>query len=566
VRRRSSGSTNGSCVSSAESPPAGEPASVGSPWFSYSVERLPMNHERPASTGLPQNTTFVPTVPDAANARKPDRVEKLVEAVKVAQHQGGSATNRRLEQADVADVALVALPGGYGQPREKNDGDLAALLDEICGFIREHIVISEDATRVIALWVAYTHVYEEFDHAPYLAVLSALKRSGKTTLLCLIGWLCARGWAVVHTSEATLYRKIEKDKPTVLIDEIDAIFKPNRDTEGLRAVINAGHTKGLTIPRMGGKNNTELEEFSPFGPKAFSGIGFQVLPDTVQDRSIPIEIKRKAPGEERQRVRTRRTQPIAEELRHQLETWARSRDSSFEDVWPDCPDQLDHRAVDIFEPLFAVADSAGGDWPQAARTIAVELMSSVERDSETNLELLRAIYPMLEQIDKISSHDLIIALCVDEEAPWRTWWWDPKAADGVGAPKVDAQRKLARRLGEFGIKSHVIRLESKTPRGYRREDFEDAWRRYGIASSPCLPEGATSATSATSQEESGLERCADRAHVAQHNRNGTPAKRIPSPGDEGYRKFIANKRGESHLTHREWRQRLALHKLLVPAS
>jgi hypothetical protein len=54
-----------------------------------------------------------------------------------------------------------------------------------------------------------------------------------------------------------------------------------------------------------------------------------------------------------------------------------------------------------------------------------------------------------------------------DEAPW---------GDIRGKPLND--RGLAVRLRPYGIKSRVIRVGSATPRGYRREDFVDAWARY----------------------------------------------------------------------------------------
>jgi hypothetical protein len=50
-------------------------------------------------------------------------------------------------------------------------------------------------------------------------------------------------------------------------------------------------------------------------------------------------------------------------------------------------------------------------------------------------------------------------------------------------------------LGHFGIHPKSIRLPSgKTPKGYKRESFEDVWQRYLPGSAP-----ATSATTADMQ-------------------------------------------------------------------
>ena len=54
-----------------------------------------------------------------------------------------------------------------------------------------------------------------------------------------------------------------------------------------------------------------------------------------------------------------------------------------------------------------------------------------------------------------------------DEAPW---------SDIRGKPLND--RGLAARLRSYGIQRRVIRIGSTTHKGYRREDFVDAWRRY----------------------------------------------------------------------------------------
>ena len=101
----------------------------------------------------------------------------------------------------------------------------------------------------MALWVLHTYVFDCFDTTPYLDVSSAAKRSGKTRLLELLRLLVARSWAVVEASEAVLFRKVDAEKPTLLVDEVDATFgKDSKVTEGLRAMLNAGYRRGAAVP------------------------------------------------------------------------------------------------------------------------------------------------------------------------------------------------------------------------------------------------------------------------------------------------------------------------------
>src|SRR5262249_6469183 len=146
----------------------------------------------------------------------------------------------------------------------------------------------------IAVWVVNTWLIDAFDYTPYLNVHSAEKRSGKTRLLDVLALLVKDPWRAAGPSEAVLFRKIDRDKPTLLFDEIDTVFQANNSgrTENIRRFFNMGFERGAKIPRCVGEGaNQDIQEFDPFCAKALSGIG-KVLPDTVTDRCLPIELQR----------------------------------------------------------------------------------------------------------------------------------------------------------------------------------------------------------------------------------------------------------------------------------
>ena len=77
-------------------------------------------------------------------------------------------------------------------------------------------------------------------------------------------------------------------------------------------------------------------------------------------------------------------------------------------------------------------------------------------------------------------------MLADNEAPW----------GDLRGRKIDA-RKLSEMLRLYDIRSSTIRFPSgSTPKGYKREEFDDAWKRYLPTSKPA----ATSATAATNVE------------------------------------------------------------------
>ena len=247
--------------------------------------------------------------------------------------------------------------------------DLALLLNELAHCIRRYVVVRVEQADTIALWIAHTHVVDAAETTPYLSIRSAEKRSGKSRLLEVLGLLVARPLMTANISDAALFRAITAQRPTLLFDEVDAIFGRNaRDREDLRGLLNAGYRRGMRVYRMGGQQKTTLEEFEAFSPKALAGIG--ELPATVADRSVAILLKRKAPDEPVARFRRREVERATEPLLDRIHAWADANLDLLREARPEIPDALDDRAADGWEPLLAIADLAGGIWPERARWAA----------------------------------------------------------------------------------------------------------------------------------------------------------------------------------------------------
>jgi hypothetical protein len=247
------------------------------------------------------------------------------------------------------------------------DVEGAALLDEVYEHIVRFVNLTAMQAIIVALWVVHTHTFEAADATPYLAITSAEKRSGKSRLLEVLNLLVAIAWFTGGVSAAALYRKIDRDSPTLLLDESDAAFNGDKEyAEVLRGILNTGHRRGgahdCCVKEDG---NITIRAFSTFCPKAIAGIG--KLPDTVADRSIPFHMKRKTRGEKVERWRKRNVEPEALRLRERLEAWGVQNIEKLRGARPALPDALSDRQQDGAEPLLAIADLAGGRWPDAAR-------------------------------------------------------------------------------------------------------------------------------------------------------------------------------------------------------
>jgi hypothetical protein len=276
-----------------------------------------------------------------------------------------------------------------------------------------------------------------------------------------------------------LFRKIDIDKPTLLLDETDTLFSRGSDDRGelLRSLLNAGFERGAKVPRCLNKGSA-IHDYEVFCPKAFAGIGS--LPDTITDRCIPIRLRKKRRDESVERFRKRECKKIGEPIRERLEAWSRDEKviAALRSARLDAPDALSDRQADICEPLLAIADLASGQWPQKARESLVELCTSDENEDSVGVKLLSDIRRVFDEqrADRLSTIQLVKGLVeLDTENPWAIWWEKDTANNNTRG----AATRLSQKLKRFGIRAHVIRVsDDSTPRGFLKADFEDAWARY----------------------------------------------------------------------------------------
>lgn len=348
----------------------------------------------------------------------------------------------------------------------------ADLLDSVATFIRQFVALSESQAVAVTLWVIHTYCLDAADATPYLAITSAEKQSGKTRLLEVIETLVEKPWLTGRVTAAVLIRKIDAEHPTLLLDESDAAFGGEKEyAEALRGVLNTGHRRGGKASCCVGQGqNTSYRDFSTYSPKAIAGIGR--LPDTVADRAIPIRLKRAAPGEKIERFRQRDVGPHAVHLTTRIREWCNLRLSALRDARPRFPEGLTDRQEDGAEPLLAIADAGGGEWPNKARVALVKLWTgAAAEDDSIRIRLLSDIRTIYEkrQTEKLSSADLLDELREMECSPWAEFQHG-KPMTSVG---------MARLLKAFDIAPRTIKLsEGSTLKGYQQPWFEDAWNRY----------------------------------------------------------------------------------------
>ena len=287
----------------------------------------------------------------------------------------------------------------------------ADLLDDICNTVKRYLVLPEGSAEVLALWAIHTHALECFEHSPRLAITSPEKQCGKTLTLDVLGELVARPLPTSNATTAAIFRTIEIAKPTLLIDEADTFLGEN---EELRGVLNSGHRRGGHILRTVGDDH-EPRQFATWAPAAIAMIGR--LPDTLEDRSVSIALRRWRPTEKVQQFRSDRVQHLRQ-LSRKIARWCDDKGQSLAASDPKTG-ALANRAADNWRPLLSIADLAGGPWPEHARAVAEAAETTKQDQSKRTMVLsdIRDIFAARPGIERLRSAEMAEVLGAMENRP-----------------------------------------------------------------------------------------------------------------------------------------------------
>ncbi len=382
----------------------------------------------------------------------------------------------------------------------------ADALDAVGTLIRRFVVPpSDEALDAVVLFVAHTYAVEAADCSPYLHISSAERRSGKTTLFEVLAELVAHPLAAASASGAAVYRGLSaRDfRRTLLLDEVDAVFGPgsskSENAELLRNVLNAGTRRGSAKILRCANHGEQLQEFDVFGPKVLSGIG--ELPETLRDRSLRIRMKRKTRAESAnlERARNRAIVAAAAKVQPLVKEWAESVVEQAAGAEPNLPEELGDRMQDAWEPLIALADLAGGEWPQRARHAAVVLWGEGDTNAEVGSlarRLLHDCHEVFGDDARLSTQVLLDRLSDLDESPWRT----------LGESGLNAHR-LGRMLRQYDIGPTKLRVpgHDQPVRGYDRLTFIEPWERWcEITSTHAPPESGNNRNERNNPQQGDL--------------------------------------------------------------
>jgi hypothetical protein len=355
--------------------------------------------------------------------------------------------------------------------------DGATLLDNVERFAGRFLAFpSRHHLVVLCLWILHTWAVSAFYVTPRLVLDSPEPGSGKTRVLEVLALLCHSAKLTLSTTTAALYRRIAaagEHPPTVLQDECDRMFASRTpQTEDLAALYNSGYKRGATVDRCeGDAKNMRVVEFPVFAPVALAGLAGKT-PATILDRAVVMHMRRRAPDEHVKEFRERDAAMEAAPLRESSEAWAAANLAALSVARPTMPAGVRDRPAEVWEALLAVADMAGGEWPQRARDACRHFVLDAGGDDQSSLgvRLLRDVKTAFGDLDRMFSSDLVAELTRDPESEWCDLWGKP----------LD-QRRLAKELKRYGVRSKEVRIGTRNAKGYAIDDEDglaQAWHRY----------------------------------------------------------------------------------------
>jgi hypothetical protein len=354
------------------------------------------------------------------------------------------------------------------------------VLDQVTAFIRRYSALpSVHCAPTLALWYAHTHIADRLYVTPRLILDSAEPGSGKTRVLEVAQYLVAAPEMTFSASRAALFRMVAEGPITILFDEVDTIFgtKAGGGNEDLRALLNVGYKRSATIPRYDARTRTVCR-YPVYTPAALAGIAGG-MPATITTRAITIHMRRRRPDEVVEPFRERLVEQQARPLRAALAGWLRSVADTVTDAEPAMPDGVADRAAEIWEPLLAIADAAGGHWPTTARQACRHfVLTNTPAADSLGVQLLSDVRDVFTEAgtDRMSTRQLLAALLTLDDGPWHGLPDGPLTA-----------RRLSRAMRRYDVAPVTFDAKIGKAKGYvtfpttgkqTQAGLTDAWSRY----------------------------------------------------------------------------------------
>ncbi|EWM19229.1 DUF3631 domain-containing protein [Kutzneria sp. 744] len=243
------------------------------------------------------------------------------------------------------------------------------------------------------------------------------------------------------------------------------------------------------------------------------------MPATVTTRAITFHLRKRRADQAVENYRERRADAETQPVREALATWITGIGEELADAEPDMPDGVADRPAETWEPLLAIADAAGGDWPDIARAACLHFVGeSTQAPTSLGVRLLADLHAIFTRrnADRLATKDLLAELWEIDDGRW---------TDMEGKPLND--RRMSKELRKYLVAPAAFNDGTGTVKGYVtyptydsageqvQVGLADAWSRYlsssvgnvgnvgNLAGQSVTDTGSVTATVTTSAASSG---------------------------------------------------------------
>jgi hypothetical protein len=171
---------------------------------------------------------------------------------------------------------------------------------------------------VVSSWIIGTYMFPIFTQFPYF-IIRGEKGSGKGTFLDILTLTC---WnttrKLVATTTSPIFRIIESQQPTMIIDEYHRMAKSQNAESAIVSILEAGIEANSVVYRTSEDSDRRPEAFGVFCPKALA------TRESVEaeDKAVTLIMPKTKSLTYAKRKNQMNTEPFFEDIKKYLPIWA----------------------------------------------------------------------------------------------------------------------------------------------------------------------------------------------------------------------------------------------------
>ena len=317
-----------------------------------------------------------------------------------------------------------------------------------------------------SLWTIGTYFHPLFNTYPY-TFLNALKESGKTKTLHLTWCLAFNAIFSGNMSTSTIFRLIQNNRCTLLIDETEKLSNPERAQEFRNILLNGYKSGGKVYRTEKERDKFIVKEFEPFSPKILANI--RGMEDVLESRCNTFILKK-----------TKNFQIGNREINENNGIWQELRDNLYHltlSKWKEVKktynavselsavSAITNRQWELWKPILTLAKLVSEEVYNKMFKLALKLSEEKTTENLTQSGEFLLVEAMLNVVDKDNYYSIKelkekTVEYFDDEPKWLNSKWTGRALKRLGFTEKrrlgtgievrlnkDEVRDLAERLG-----------------------------------------------------------------------------------------------------------------------